>query len=36
MNYNIFSIRLYMLLMRNEFWGVVDRFKPNPRAPNIA
>jgi hypothetical protein len=36
MNYNTCSIRLHMLLMRNEFWGVVDRFKPNPRASNIA
>jgi hypothetical protein len=35
MNYNTCSIRLHMLLMRSEFWGMVDRFKPNPRASNI-
>jgi len=34
-NYNTWSIKEQMLLMRNEIWGMVDGSKLDPRVSNI-
>ncbi len=32
--YNIRSIKLQMLLIRSEIWGIVDKSDPDPRTTN--
>jgi hypothetical protein len=34
-NYNTWSIKEQMLLMRNEIWGMVYGFELDPRVSNI-
>jgi hypothetical protein len=35
-NYSTWSIKLQMLLIRSEIWGIVDGSDPDPRATNNA
>ncbi len=35
-NYSTWSIKLQMLLIRSDIWGIVDRSDPDPRATNNA